>query len=62
MKITCMSCKSFEFAVELSDQDFRRAPVVALTCPQCGKSTSIQQRPGGGIEIGLDKHLEKKRG
>jgi hypothetical protein len=42
--------------------DFHRAPVVALTCPQCGKSTAIQHRPGGGIEVALDKHLEKQRG
>jgi len=62
MKITCMSCKGFEFEVEVSEMDFQRAPAVALTCPQCGKSTAIQQRPGGGIEVALDKHLEKQRG
>lgn len=62
MKIACLSCRRFEFEVELNEMDFRRAPVIALTCPACGKSTAVQQRSGGGIEIALDKHLEKERG
>lgn len=62
MKITCMSCRSFAFEFEVSELDFDRAPVIALTCPQCNKSTAIAQRPGGGIEVAVDKHLEKQRG
>ena len=62
MRFACLSCSRFEFDVQLNDEDFKRAPVVALTCPACGRWTAIQQRPGGGIEIALDKHLEKERG
>ncbi len=61
MKITCLNCKRFEFEIDISSAEIQSAPVVALTCPECGKSTSIQERPGGGIEIALDKHLEKNR-
>jgi uncharacterized protein YlaI len=62
MKITCMSCQRFEFEIDLSPSELKKTPVVALTCPECGKSTAVQERPGGGIEISLDKHLEKSRG
>lgn len=61
MKINCMTCGSFTFDVELSEADFSRAPVITLTCPSCGKSTALQEREGGGIEVSLDKHLESKR-
>jgi hypothetical protein len=61
VKISCLSCKQFDFEIDVSTMEIESAPVIALTCPQCGKSTSIQERPGGGIEIALDKHLEKTR-
>lgn len=61
MKITCLGCQRTEFQFEVLDVEVEQAGVIALTCPSCGKSTSIQKRPGGGIEIGVDKHLEKTR-
>jgi len=61
MKIMCLSCKGFEFEIDISNAEIKSAPVVALTCPKCGKSTAIQERPRGGIEITLDLHLEKHR-
>ena len=61
MKISCINCQSHEFNIEISAMDFRLAPVISLTCPACGKSTALQERPGGGIEIALDKHLESNR-
>lgn len=62
MKIVCMNCQRTEFQIEVLDAEIEHAKVISLTCPSCGKSTAIQKRPGGGIEIMLDKHLEKTRG
>ena len=61
MKITCMGCKRFEFEIDVSLLEIESTHVVALTCPDCGKSTSIGERPGGGFVISLDKHLESLR-
>ncbi len=61
MKIACLSCRGFVFDIEVASVDFKRAPVIALTCPECGKSTAVQERSGGGIEISTDKHLESLR-
>jgi len=62
MKIACLNCQQTEFRIEILDLEIEQAGVVALTCPCCGKSTAIQKRPGGGIEIAIDKSLEKSRG
>ena len=61
MKISCMNCQRYEFEVDISVAEIDLAKVVTLTCPNCGKSTALQERAGGGIEIALDKHLESKR-
>ena len=61
MKISCMNCQKYEFEVDISSAEINSAKVVSLTCPVCGKSTAMQERAGGGIEIALDKHLESKR-
>jgi len=58
MKIRCLDCAQFEFEVELDPQTLRHQPVISLTCPKCGASTAIQSRPGGGVEIALDRHLK----
>jgi hypothetical protein len=56
-----MECGEFEFEIELDPQALQRQPVISLTCPKCGSSTALQKRDGGGVEIGLDKHLKAKR-
>jgi len=61
MKIKCFGCGEFEFEIDVALSQLRGAPIVALTCPKCGNSTSIQERPGGGLEIALDKHLRSER-
>jgi hypothetical protein len=62
MKITCLSCRGFVFEIELSSMEsFQDFPVVSLACPECGNSTAIHERDGGGIEIMLDKRPEKQR-
>lgn len=62
MKISCLNCNRADFQFELLGGEIENICVIAITCPNCGKSTAIQQRPGGGIEIALDKHLENNRG
>ena len=62
MKIKCLKCQDCEFDIEISDFELDNTKVVSLTCPSCGSSTAIQKRPGGGIEIAIDRHLEGKRG
>ena len=62
MKIKCVNCQRTEFDVEISDAEVQSIKVVSLTCPACGESTAVQQRPGGGIEISIDKHLGNVRG
>lgn len=60
MKIRCMDCGVFEFELELDARALDVQPVISLTCPRCGSSTALQKRDGGGVEIGLDKHLKPK--
>jgi hypothetical protein len=56
-----MNCSAFDFEIELESNALNLQPVVSLTCPNCGASTAIQKRTGGGIEITLDKHLMATR-
>ena len=62
MKIKCLNCQACEFDIEVSDFELDHTKVVSLTCPSCGASTAIQKRPGGGVEIAIDRHLERQRG
>jgi hypothetical protein len=61
MIIKCLNCKKYEFDINISSFEVENAPVVSLTCPDCGKSTAMQKRDSGGIEIALDKHLDSVR-
>ena len=60
MKITCLGCKNYEFEFEINEYEVSQTKVVSLNCPDCGKSTAIQQRVAGGLEIGLDKAISDK--
>ena len=62
MKIKCLSCQQFEFDIDVSENDVTlNAAVISLNCPTCGQNTAIWERPGGGIQIALDRHIEKER-
>ena len=61
MKINCLSCGVFKFNFTLDEVGLSYVPVVSLTCPECGNSIAIQERPGGGIEIAPDLHLFNER-
>ena len=55
MKIKCLGCKKYEYEFWISEYEISQTKVISLVCPDCGKSTAIQQRDAGGLEIALDK-------
>ncbi len=60
MKIKCLSCQQFEFDIDVSENDVMiNSPVISLNCPSCSKNTAIEARTGGGIQIVLDRGIEK---
>ena len=62
MKIKCLSCQQFEFDIDVTENDVSfSAAVISLNCPACGKNTAIESRKGGGIQIALDRGIEKMK-
>jgi len=61
MKIKCLSCQQFEFDIDVTENDVTlNAVVISLNCPTCGQNTAIEERPGGGIQIALDRGIKKE--
>ena len=62
MKIKCLSCQQFEFDIDITENDVTSInKIISLNCPTCGKNTAIESRKGGGIQIALDRGIEKMK-
>ena len=62
MKIKCLSCQQFEFDIDVTENDVAFSnKIISLNCPACGKNTAIESRKGGGIQIALDRGVEKMK-
>lgn len=54
MNVKCMGCGQKEFVVDAPSVEIVK--VISFICPECGEYTSVQERPGGGIVVAIDKH------
>jgi hypothetical protein len=61
VKISCLHCCEGQFNVEISEHELDAIGLLSFKCPYCAKSTAIQRRSGGGVEIAGDSHSESIR-
>lgn len=55
----CVSCNQTTFTVNTASIGLRQgAPVVTFICPKCGEYNGVQERPGGGLLVTVDKHAK----
>ena len=54
MEITCIKCNQATFSVNPADLEHLK--VITFVCPSCGEYTAVQERPGGGVVVGIDEH------
>lgn len=56
MNVKCMGCGQKEFIVDVPSVEL--AKVISFVCPDCGENTAVQERPGGGIIVAIDKNTK----
>lgn len=51
----CVSCGATTFTVNAASIG-SATPVATFICPKCGAYNAVQERPGGGLVVAIDKH------
>lgn len=58
MQIKCLGCGQREFSVDVPSVE--SAKVITFICPDCGECTAVEERPGGGVVVTVDRSLKEK--